>query len=471
MATSGIVTLFVVTAVIYPSLSIGSPDNINYRAFSVVCNFPLGIENGNILKHQISTFYETPGYESWRGRLNGNGAWLQPDNILRKYLQIDFATERHVTGIQTQGFEDGWVETFQIETANTNTPAAWNRPFATDFTGNTDNNTVVQNDFNLVIKTRYIKIVVKTYHVAAKMRIELLGCDDTDDCQSNPCQNGGTCVDGLDSYSCNCTNSFSGDTCEEKATTIEIPTTAPVTTTAPITTALASQTTGPPTTDAPTPQMPNTTNKTSAIVLSNTSPAPTTTSFTPDQTTGPSTTDASTPQVPTTITTMEPTTVLVTTLPDVPTTQDPPTTTPDTTPKATTMGSQTVATSDKASNGVTTPVSDMPTEHTTVKGTEKHHTDSAQFSTDSGTTSTHPGGFTDYVSKSTFALEDLMESSNKPSVEVSQPAVSGALIGAIVGGVCAGAVVMTSFVATAVILRKRAKLKSQVLPSNDIRLI
>ncbi|XP_078680146.1 uncharacterized protein LOC144915561 [Branchiostoma floridae x Branchiostoma belcheri] len=208
-------------------------------------------------------------------------------------------------------------------------------------------------------------------------------------------------------------------------------------------------------------------------MLTNTSPAPTTKSLTPDQTTGPSTTDTSTSEVPTTITTMEPTTVLVTTSPDVPTTQDPSTTgtTPGTTPKATTMGSQTVATSDKASNGVTTPVSDMPTEHTTVKGTEKHHTDSAHFTTDSGTTSTNPAGFTDYVSKSTFALEDLMEASNKPSVEVSQAAVSGALIGAIVGGVCAGVVVTASLVATAVILRKRAKLKSQVLPSDDIRLI
>ncbi|XP_060576588.1 neurogenic locus protein delta-like isoform X2 [Ruditapes philippinarum] len=37
---------------------------------------------------------------------------------------------------------------------------------------------------------------------------------DTDQCQSNPCLNNGTCVDGDRSYTCNCTERWSGINCE-----------------------------------------------------------------------------------------------------------------------------------------------------------------------------------------------------------------------------------------------------------------
>ncbi|XP_060595828.1 uncharacterized protein LOC132749916 isoform X2 [Ruditapes philippinarum] len=39
-------------------------------------------------------------------------------------------------------------------------------------------------------------------------------CEDTDQCQSNPCLNNGTCVDGDRSYTCNCTERWSGINCE-----------------------------------------------------------------------------------------------------------------------------------------------------------------------------------------------------------------------------------------------------------------
>jgi cell division septum initiation protein DivIVA len=37
-----------------------------------------------------------------------------------------------------------------------------------------------------------------------------------DDCASNPCKNGGTCHDGIDSYTCECAKGFSGDNCDTK---------------------------------------------------------------------------------------------------------------------------------------------------------------------------------------------------------------------------------------------------------------
>lgn len=36
-----------------------------------------------------------------------------------------------------------------------------------------------------------------------------------DDCMSDPCQNGGTCIDGIDTYSCECAPGFEGSHCEE----------------------------------------------------------------------------------------------------------------------------------------------------------------------------------------------------------------------------------------------------------------
>lgn len=36
---------------------------------------------------------------------------------------------------------------------------------------------------------------------------------DIDDCQPNPCKNNGVCVDGINSYTCDCTHGFIGDNC------------------------------------------------------------------------------------------------------------------------------------------------------------------------------------------------------------------------------------------------------------------
>ena len=37
---------------------------------------------------------------------------------------------------------------------------------------------------------------------------------DIDECWSDPCQNGGSCVDETNSYTCSCPSGFSGVNCE-----------------------------------------------------------------------------------------------------------------------------------------------------------------------------------------------------------------------------------------------------------------
>lgn len=36
---------------------------------------------------------------------------------------------------------------------------------------------------------------------------------DVDECASDPCENGGTCVDGMNSYTCMCPDGYTGPTC------------------------------------------------------------------------------------------------------------------------------------------------------------------------------------------------------------------------------------------------------------------
>ncbi len=44
-----------------------------------------------------------------------------------------------------------------------------------------------------------------------------LSTDGLDKCNSNPCINGGSCVDGLQGYHCECVDPFVGDHCESKS--------------------------------------------------------------------------------------------------------------------------------------------------------------------------------------------------------------------------------------------------------------
>ena len=44
-------------------------------------------------------------------------------------------------------------------------------------------------------------------------------CDvNINDCESDPCQNGGSCNDEVDGFVCDCISVFTGDTCDTEGT-------------------------------------------------------------------------------------------------------------------------------------------------------------------------------------------------------------------------------------------------------------
>jgi len=45
-------------------------------------------------------------------------------------------------------------------------------------------------------------------------------CLDIDECGSNPCENGATCIDAVDSYTCSCVAGYTGTHCETGNSTI-----------------------------------------------------------------------------------------------------------------------------------------------------------------------------------------------------------------------------------------------------------
>ena len=57
-------------------------------------------------------------------------------------------------------------------------------------------------------RTCYTIIVVKSFDYYGTSLLL-----DIDDCARQPCQNGGTCTDAVNNYTCNCVAGYSGKNC------------------------------------------------------------------------------------------------------------------------------------------------------------------------------------------------------------------------------------------------------------------
>ena len=58
---------------------------------------------------------------------------------------------------------------------------------------------------------------LRNSHIRSPSKLSFFATD-TDECKSSPCQNGGTCVDGLYDFTCVCPRLFIGKRCEGSVT-------------------------------------------------------------------------------------------------------------------------------------------------------------------------------------------------------------------------------------------------------------
>ena len=59
---------------------------------------------------------------------------------------------------------------------------------------------------------RYISCSFATLDITLFVGVSMLS--EINECDSNPCMNGSTCVDGINEYSCTCAAGNTGDMCE-----------------------------------------------------------------------------------------------------------------------------------------------------------------------------------------------------------------------------------------------------------------
>ncbi|XP_007653088.2 lactadherin isoform X1 [Cricetulus griseus] len=156
------------------------------------CSEPLGLKNNSIPDSHMTA---SSTYKTWNlrafgwyphyGRLDMQGkinAWTAQSNSNKEWLQVDLCTQRHVTGIITQGARDfgqvQYVASYKV--AHSNDGVEWTiyKEQGTDkvFLGNSDNNSHKKNIFETPIVARYVRVLPVSWHKRITLRLELLGC-------------------------------------------------------------------------------------------------------------------------------------------------------------------------------------------------------------------------------------------------------------------------------------------------------
>ncbi|XP_068719978.1 sushi, von Willebrand factor type A, EGF and pentraxin domain-containing protein 1-like [Montipora capricornis] len=149
------------------------------------------------------------------------GAWAAATADKNQWLQIMFKQTFQITGVATQGQEDAnyWVTTYKLDYSTDG--STWSS-YGDILTGNTDRSTVVRNEVK-VFNAMYLRFKPQTWNAdRIAMRVEAYGCpltiskptDNTNECLSASCLNGGTCVNRYNDYLCMCANGYTGRKCE-----------------------------------------------------------------------------------------------------------------------------------------------------------------------------------------------------------------------------------------------------------------
>ncbi|XP_074626499.1 EGF-like repeat and discoidin I-like domain-containing protein 3 isoform X1 [Acropora palmata] len=172
--------------------------------FCKECQDALGMENGGVLDEQITASSElNDNSAAYQGRLNAyesaqgstvkSRAWVAGTSDQSQWLQVDLYDEESlISRVATQGRNQDvswvlansqWVERYKLQYSNDGRDFEYyheqGKSTAKEFTGNTDENSIVFHDLNPPIRARYIRFRPTAWHQCISMRVELYGCCDS----------------------------------------------------------------------------------------------------------------------------------------------------------------------------------------------------------------------------------------------------------------------------------------------------
>ncbi|XP_078357060.1 uncharacterized protein LOC144641914 [Oculina patagonica] len=149
------------------------------------CQKAFGMENGAISDGQIrASSWFGARHAAYQGRLHRvAGCWAAYGNDANQWLQVHLGSDNtEVTRVATQGRSDypQWVTKYKLQYSKD----GMNFPYYKeqgktadkDFTGNTDQDTVVYHELRPPIRARYIRFRPIAWHNHISMRVELYGC-------------------------------------------------------------------------------------------------------------------------------------------------------------------------------------------------------------------------------------------------------------------------------------------------------
>jgi len=135
-----------------------------------------GLESGAIPDSQLSaSSFLLSHTKADSGRLNMAGSnWIADGSDTNPYFQVDLGRIEIVSAVASQGRQDfpQWVLTYSIQYSNDNVNFTDYNGGAV-FTANTNQNTIVRNDFSPLIRARYIRILPLSFNTRVAGRFEV----------------------------------------------------------------------------------------------------------------------------------------------------------------------------------------------------------------------------------------------------------------------------------------------------------
>lgn len=160
---------------------ITTPKHIDEHVQLMMCDDPMGVDNGQMSPQQIKVSSVKHGIQPFNAmKLSAKKGWNPNINSPNEFIHFDFMDSRTLTGIKTKGGEYGWVTAYNVLYSPDN--LFWSKVMDDDgslpkiFLGNYDSETVKVNNFKMPLNARHLKIVPIKWHETIEMMVEPLGC-------------------------------------------------------------------------------------------------------------------------------------------------------------------------------------------------------------------------------------------------------------------------------------------------------